>query len=93
MAKINEKEIQEFCSNLKYLRQSAGWTQDELAKKIGASRQTITSIENSKMVPSITLYIALIGIFVMAAAFNPIVNSVVGAIGLDKTINKLFGRK
>lgn len=93
MAKIDEKEIEEFCSKLKYLRQSAGWTQEELAKKVGVSRQTITSIENSKIVPSITLYIALVGVFVIGAAISPIISGVVGAIGLDKTIHKLFNKE
>lgn len=93
MAKIEEKEIQEFCSKLKYLRQSAGWTQEELAKKVGVSRQTITSIENNKMIPSITLYIAIASIFVIGAAISPIIGGVVGAFGLDKAIHKLFKKE
>ena len=38
-------------------------TQDELAKKIGVSRQTINSIETNKYVPSTLLAVKLSKIF------------------------------
>ncbi len=90
MATIESKDIQEFCHNLKLLRQNAGWTQEELANKVGVSRQTITSIENRKLLPSLTLFIAVASIFVVGAAFNPVLKAVVKALGIDKVINKIF---
>lgn len=85
-----DKVITEFCSNLKQLRQSAGWTQEELAKRIGVTRQTITAIETKKMIPSTTLFLALAGIFVIGASISPILGGVVSALGLSKTFKKLF---
>jgi len=38
-------------------------TQEELAKKIGVSRQTINSIEKNRYVPSTELALKLSGIF------------------------------
>jgi putative transcriptional regulator len=87
---ISDKEKEEFFANLKHLRQSAGWTQEELGKRVGVTRQTITAIENNKMVPSTTLYLALAGLFVVGAALIPILGGVTGAIGLNNTLKKLF---
>lgn len=90
MQAIDEKEIKELCSNIKYLRQSAGWTQEELAKRVGVTRQTITAIENNKMVPSLPLFLALMGIFTIGASIVPILGGVVSTLGLKKTLLKLF---
>lgn len=90
MKSAEEKEIMDFCSNLKYLRQSAGWTQEELAKRIGVTRQTITAIETKKMIPSTTLFLALAGMFTIGASFIPILGGVVAALGLNKTLKKFF---
>lgn len=90
MPTVDEKEITEFCSNLKYLRQSAGWTQEDLANRIGVTRQTITAIENNKMTPSITMFLALLGLFTVGAALSPILGGVVGVLGLNDTFKKLF---
>ena len=40
-------------------RKQLGLSQDELAKKCGVSRQTITAIENNKYDPSLALAFAL----------------------------------
>ena len=40
---------------IKELRTSFGWTQEQLSKKLGVSRQTIISIENGRYRPSLEL--------------------------------------
>ncbi|MFJ7841914.1 helix-turn-helix transcriptional regulator [Lysinibacillus sphaericus] len=40
---------------IKELRASFGWTQEQLSKKLGVSRQTIISIENGRYNPSLEL--------------------------------------
>lgn len=88
---VSEDEIVKFCKNLKSLRQAANWTQEDLAKKAGVTRQTIASIENGKMIPSKTLFIAIAGIFTVMLPFLPIVTGVATAIGftgITKWINK-----
>lgn len=49
---INNKQKQELCkkmaSNLTTLRAKANLSQDELAERLGFSRQTISAIENRK---------------------------------------------
>jgi len=40
---------------IKELRASFGWTQEQLAEKLGVSRQTIISIENGRYNPSLEL--------------------------------------
>jgi putative transcriptional regulator len=40
---------------VKELRMARGWTQEELAKATGVSRQSINSIERNRYVPSLPL--------------------------------------
>ena len=42
-------------NRLPELRRGSGWTQAELAKRVGVSRQTIISIEKGKYDPSLPL--------------------------------------
>jgi putative transcriptional regulator len=42
-------------SNLKSIRTNKGFTQEELAQKVGISRQSIYAIESGKFNPSILL--------------------------------------
>jgi putative transcriptional regulator len=42
-------------NNLKELRQKKGYTQEELGKNVGVSRQTILSIERYRYKPSLEL--------------------------------------
>lgn len=44
---------------LKELREKRGWTQQELATKVGASRNTINRLEIGNRTPSLALLICL----------------------------------
>lgn len=46
-------------NNIKTLRKEAGLRQEDLAKQIGASRQTIIAIENDKYNPTLELAMKL----------------------------------
>ncbi len=50
-------------NTLKVERAINNFTQDELAKKIGVSRQTINSIETNRYVPSTVLALKLSKLF------------------------------
>ena len=64
VSKINkDKFVEKMAENLKVLRNKRNLTQDELATKIGISRQTLMNIENKKRDMSWTTFIALITIF------------------------------
>lgn len=86
---LNEELISNFTKNLRNLRQGANWTQEELAQRVGVTRQTIISIENGKTLPSKTLFIALVGIFSFILPATPIVSAIASAIGLPSVINHL----
>lgn len=42
-------------NNIRQFRQEKGFTQQELAEKIGVTRQTINALENSRYNPSLLL--------------------------------------
>lgn len=46
-------------NRIKQLRNEAGYSQEELAKKCAVSRQTINAIENDKYDPTLTLAFSL----------------------------------
>lgn len=50
-------------SGLHALRGEKGWTQAELAQRVGVSRQTINSIETGRFEPSLTLALKLARLF------------------------------
>jgi len=50
-------------NTIKVERAILSLTQDDLAKKIGVSRQTINSIEANRYVPSTVLSLKLSGVF------------------------------
>jgi putative transcriptional regulator len=61
-------------NRLKDLRGERGWTQEELGKRIGVSRQAVIAIENDKHDPSLDLayrIAALFGLSVEAVFDNP----------------------
>ncbi len=57
-------------NRIKVLRAERDWTQADLAKKVGISRQAVISIEKYKYTPSLELA------FKIAAAFNVLINEV-----------------
>ncbi len=46
-------------NTLKAMRTECGWTQAELAVRVGVSRKTINTVENGVFVPSTTLALML----------------------------------
>jgi putative transcriptional regulator len=50
-------------NRLKVLRAEQNWTQEDLASRVGASRQTINSIETGKYDPSLPLAFKLARLF------------------------------
>jgi putative transcriptional regulator len=50
-------------NRVRALRESAGFTQIELAEKVGATRQTIIAIEAEKYAPSLELAFRLARVF------------------------------
>lgn len=50
-------------NRVKELRSARGWTQEELAKLTGVSRQSINSIERERYVPSLELALTLARVF------------------------------
>jgi putative transcriptional regulator len=57
-------------SRLRALRAERGWSQAELAERLGVSRQTINSIETERYEPSLSLA------FRISALFNTTIESV-----------------
>jgi putative transcriptional regulator len=93
MSSVDKNHIKNSIPYIKKLRHAAGWTQEELADKVGVSRQTISSVECGKMIPSKTLFLAIIGLFAVGSAFLPILNGVFGATGLGNIFSKFFTEK
>lgn len=59
--------------NLIHLRETKGWTQRELAEKVGVHRVHISRIENGRLLPSIELLFMLADVFgVPADSFRKI---------------------
>jgi putative transcriptional regulator len=50
-------------NRVKELRSARGWTQEELAKATGVSRQSINSIERERYVPSLPLALHFARVF------------------------------
>ena len=49
--------------NIHELRVSFGWTQVQLAQKLGITKQTVSNWENDNIQPSIDMLVRLSGIF------------------------------
>lgn len=54
---------QTILNKVKELRSARGWTQEELAKAVGVSRQSINSIERERYVPSLLLALTFARVF------------------------------
>ncbi len=50
-------------NRIKAARVARGWTQEELARAAGVSRQSINSIENDRYVPSLPLALEFARVF------------------------------
>jgi putative transcriptional regulator len=50
-------------NRVKELRNAHGWTQEQLAKAVGVSRQSINSIERDRYVPSLPLALTFAKVF------------------------------
>jgi putative transcriptional regulator len=50
-------------NRVKELRIERGWTQQELAERVGVSRQSINSIERQRYEPSLTLALKFARVF------------------------------
>lgn len=50
-------------NRIKELRTERGWTQEELAQKVGVSRQAVISIEKYRYTPSLELAFQLAKVF------------------------------
>ena len=50
-------------NRIKEFRSNRGWTQQELADKVGVSRQSINSIERDRYVPSLPLALNFARVF------------------------------
>jgi putative transcriptional regulator len=53
-------------NRIRELRTARGWTQQELADKVGVSRQSINSIEVNRYVPSLPLALSFARVFGIA---------------------------
>jgi putative transcriptional regulator len=53
-------------SRLKEVREGRGWSQGELARRLGVSRQTINAVETDKYDPSLPLALRMAKLFGMA---------------------------
>lgn len=50
-------------NRVRELRAARGWTQEELARAVGVSRQSINSIERNRYVPSLELALLFARVF------------------------------
>ena len=50
-------------NRVKELRTERGWTQQDLAKAVGVSRQSVNSIERNRYVPSLPLALEFARVF------------------------------
>ncbi|AZM94409.1 helix-turn-helix transcriptional regulator [Vreelandella venusta] len=50
-------------NRVKILRLERGWSQSELASRLGVSRQTVNSIENNRYDPSLPLAFVISRVF------------------------------
>jgi putative transcriptional regulator len=53
-------------NRLKELREARGWSQGELAQRLGVSRQTINAVETDKYDPSLPLALRMAKLFGVA---------------------------
>lgn len=84
-------EINTFASHLKMIRSLLNLKQDQLAERLGVSRQTISAIEKGTMELSKPLFLAMLALFMAAATTNPIIRTLLGTIGAKTLFDKYLG--
>jgi putative transcriptional regulator len=52
-------------NRVKHFREAFGWSQGELARRLGVSRQTINAVETDKYDPSLPLALRMAKLFAM----------------------------
>jgi len=72
---MQDEHIERMTVKLPVLRVVVGLTQEQLAKKLGVSRQTIVAIENGKRPLSWSLYLAMVLIFMQNKDSNRLMES------------------
>lgn len=86
----NQKEIisSTLIENLPVLRAKMNLTQDDLAKQLGVTRQTIINVESKKTKISWTMVLALLLIFIS----NPLTIGLLSGLGiLNKQLISILG--
>lgn len=63
---INLKSEATVENRLKFYRDAKGWSQGELARRLGVSRQTINAVETDKYDPSLPLALRMARLFGVA---------------------------
>lgn len=63
---INLKSETTVENRLKFYRDAKGWSQGELARRLGVSRQTINAVETDKYDPSLPLALRMARLFGVA---------------------------
>ena len=53
-------------NRLKHYREEQGWSQGELARRLGVSRQTINAVETDKYDPSLPLALRMAKLFAVS---------------------------
>lgn len=53
-------------NRLKVLRAERNWSQQELAERLGVSRQSVNAVETGKYDPSLPLAFKIAGVFAMS---------------------------
>jgi putative transcriptional regulator len=53
-------------NRVKHFREDKGWSQGELARRLGVSRQTINAVETDKYDPSLPLALRMATLFAVA---------------------------
>ncbi|WP_271077100.1 helix-turn-helix transcriptional regulator [Aurantiacibacter sp. MUD61] len=53
-------------NRVKHFREGQGWSQGELAKRLGVSRQTINAVETDKYDPSLPLALRMAKLFAVS---------------------------
>lgn len=86
-----DSDIEKFASQLKMIRSVLGLTQEELAKKLGVARQTISSIEKGTMKLSKPVFIALLGLLLVPITTNPILAPILAGFGIKKLLCEYLG--